>query len=324
MNNRLLKGTGMFVPELCIGTVSFGREIDDKGADKIVSEAIDCGANFFDTADFYTGGESEKMLGRVMRGRRDKIIVETKVFFPVGEGSNEKGLSRRHILESVDKSLKALQTDYIDIYYMHAPDKNTPIEETLDTMSTLVRDGKVRYIGVSNYNAWQICEMLWKCDKNNLVAPSLTQVGYNLLTRGLEHDLVPFLEKHNMGMIVYQPLCAGLLTGKYGWDQPIPPNSRFAVDPLHRDRYWTEKNFKAVEELKVIARELGISLVALALKWCLAHDYVSSVLMGVSRESQLAQNLRALEENAEFTPEVMTRCDEIWKTLDGTQYRYYR
>lgn len=314
----------MFVPELCIGTVSFGREIDDKGADKIVSEAIDCGANFFDTADFYTGGESEKMLGRVMRGRRDKIIVETKVFFPVGEGCNDKGLSRRHILESVDKSLKTLQTDYIDIYYMHAPDKNTPIEETLDTMSTLVRDGKVRYIGVSNYNAWQICEMFWKCDKNNLVAPSLTQVGYNLLTRGLEHDLVPFLKKYNMGMIVYQPLCAGLLTGKYGWDQPIPPNSRFAVDPLHRERYWTEKNFKAVEELKVIAQELGISLVALALKWCLAHDYVSSVLMGVSRVSQLTQNLKALEENAEFTPEVMKRCDEIWKTLDGTQYRYYR
>lgn len=320
MKKRLLKGTGLHVSELCLGTVSFGREVDDKEAANIVSEALDHGINFFDTADSYVAGASEETLGRAMIGRRDELIVATKVGFPTKLG---KGLSRHHIIRSVENSLRALQTDYIDLYYMHVPDGNAPLEESLEAMSTLVHQGKIRYIGVSNYNAWQICEMLWKSEKNNLVAPCMTQVGYNLLARGLEEDLVPFVRKHNVGMVIYQPLCAGLLTGKYSWDQPIPPNSRFAVDPLHRDRYWTEKNFAAVEELKKLAEANGMSLISLALKWCLAHDYVSSVLMGISRNSQLVQNLKELE-GPEITQEMMERCDEIWKPLNGTQYRYFR
>ncbi len=323
MKKRVLTGTGLQVSELCLGTVSFGREVDDKEANNIISEAIDQGINFVDTADSYVAGESEKTLGRALRGRRDKMIVATKVFFPTNNDTTDKGLSRARIIRQVENSLRSLQTDYIDLYYMHAPDYATPLEESLEAMSTLVRQGKVRYIGVSNYNAWQICEMLWKCERNNLIAPCFTQVGYNLLTRGLEDDLVPFVQRHNFGMVIYQPLAAGLLTGKYDYNAPIPANSRFAVDPLHRDRYWTEKNFKAVDELKKLAAENEMSLVSLSLKWCLAHDYVSSVLMGVSRLSQLVQNMKDLE-GTPLNEEALLRCDDVWKQLDGTQYKYYR
>jgi len=321
MEYAKLTGTGLTVSNLCLGTMMFGAQTSEKDSIEIIRYALDAGINFIDTADQYNAGKSEIATGKGLKGDRDKVILATKVFNPTG-GINDKGLNRRHIIEGVERSLKNLDTDYIDLYYMHAPDYNTPIEESVEAMSNLVRSGKVRYVAVSNYASWQVCDLLWVADKRNYIAPVVTQNVLNLLTRGVEAELVPFIKAHNIGMVVYNPIAAGLLTGKHSRDK-VTENTRFSLNTAYYDRYWTHENFDAVEKLTEIAKSGGFSLLELAMKWCVQRDYVDSVITGVSRLEQLEQNIASVQ-GAKLSDEILAKCDEVWVSLSGRRFKYNR
>jgi Predicted oxidoreductases (related to aryl-alcohol dehydrogenases) len=324
MEFRYLTGTGIKVSRLCLGALTFGGQIDEKDAINMTHYAMEQGVNFIDTANFYTDGRSEQIVGKAIRDRRDKVILATKVCMSVSDGPNDSGLSRVHVIRQLELSLKRLQTDYVDIYYMHMPDIHTPLDEILETFSILVRSGKVRYIGVSNFAAWQVCQMLWKSDRNHYVAPAMSQMVYNLITRGIEQEFVPFIQEHKFGLVVYNPLAGGLLTGKHRPDSVLE-NTRFSLDMgrIYRDRYWHEENFKAVETLSNIARESGISMVELAMRWCATRPYVDSIIIGFSKFEQLKQNLSSLKDGP-LPPDVMKACDEVWEQLSGNRFSYNR
>jgi aryl-alcohol dehydrogenase-like predicted oxidoreductase len=300
----------------------FGGQTGEAESLSIMDYAYENGINLFDTANGYAKGESEKIVGKGIKGRRDKIILATKVFAQMGGDPNDSGLSRRNILGALEASLGRLDTDYIDIYYLHAPDYQTSLDETLDTVSGLVRAGKVRYLGVSNYAAWQIADILALCDKRGYIAPVITQNVYNAITRGIEAELIPFLKAHGMNLTVYNPIAAGLLAGKHGPGKPAE-DTRFALNKMYADRYWSGENFAAVEKLTALARENGMSLLQLAMKWCAAQKQVTSIITGVSRLSQLEQNIASLEGDP-LSGEVLARCDEVWHSLAGTRFAYNR
>jgi aryl-alcohol dehydrogenase-like predicted oxidoreductase len=300
----------------------FGGQTNEADSLAIMNYAYENGINIFDTANMYTKGESERITGKGLKGRRDKIILATKVFNQTGDDPNDSGLSRRNILHALEASLKRLDTDYIDMYYLHAPDYQTSLDETLDTMSGLVRSGKVRYLGVSNFAAWQIADILALCDKRGYVAPVITQNVYNAITRGIEAELVPFLQTHGMNLTVYNPIAAGLLAGKHKPGKPTE-GTRFGLNKMYADRYWSDENFAAIEKLTKIAEDGGMSLLQLAMKWCAAQKPVTSIITGVSRLSQLEQNIKSIEGEA-LAAGVLERCDEVWKALAGTRFAYMR
>lgn len=322
MTYNLLKGTSLKVSAVSLGTMMFGAQTSEADSLAIMDYAYGHGVNFWDTANSYNQGKSEVIVGKALKGRRDDIILATKVANQVGDGLNNKGLSRRAILSACDASLKRLDTDYIDIYYLHTPDYNTSIEETMWTMDSLVKSGKVRYIGVSNYAAWQIADILALCDKRGYVAPVITQNVYNCITRGIESELVPFIKAHNLSMTVYNPIAAGLLTGKHKPGAPAE-NTRFSNIATYYNRYWSDENFGAVEKLGKIAQETGISLLELAMKWCAQHEYVTSVISGVSKLAQLEQNLSVVE-GEPLSRDVLDACDEVWHSLAGMRFAYNR
>jgi aryl-alcohol dehydrogenase-like predicted oxidoreductase len=319
---RFLKETRLRVSRVSLGTMMFGGQTSEADSLSIMDYAFEKGVNVFDTANVYNQGASEKITGKGLKGRREKIILATKTGNRMGEDPNDSGLSRRNILKSIDGSLKRLDTDYIDIYYFHLPDYQTNIEETLEAMSGLVSSGKVHYIGVSNYAAWQIADILAVCDKRGYVAPVITQNVYNALTRGIEGELVPFIRAHNMNLTVYNPIAGGLLTGKHKPGEP-PKGTRFSFSREYSDRYWTGANFQAVERLAAIAGENGMDLLNLAMKWVNANSDVVSILSGVSRLSQLEQNL-AVFETPPLSGGVLARCDEVWQELTGSRFAYNR
>ena len=323
MEVRRLTGTGLMVSRLCLGSMTFGSQVDERGSVDLIRRAADAGINFFDTADCYNGGESERICGEALNPFRDRVILASKVGNPAGPEPDKGGLGRRRILEQVERSLRRLQTDYLDLYYLHRPDPNTPIEETLEAMNRLVESGKVRCVGVSNYAAWQIVECLWRADRGGFAAPVVTQNIYNLLTRNIERELLPCLKAQGMGLTVYSPLASGMLSGKYSPGKAPEANSRFASNLKHRDRFWKDYNFKAVEELSEIAREAGLTLPELATRWCVGHDAVDSVIIGVSRPSQLEDTIRAAERGA-LPTEVLERCDAVWSELDDKSFAYHR
>ncbi|NLN46891.1 MAG: aldo/keto reductase [Clostridiaceae bacterium] len=322
MEYRNLSATGIEVSRLCLGTMTFGGQTDEAESLRILRYAIDNGINFIDTANAYTGGSSEAITGKGIAADRSRIVLATKVYNPVGPDRNDRGLNRRHILRACEDSLRRLHTDYIDIYYLHAPDVHTPIDETLEAMDALVRSGKVRYVGISNHAAWQIGDFLHTAEKKNLAAPIITQNVYNLLTRGVEDELVPFLEAHQMGMAVYNPIAGGLLTGKH---QPGSPTAgtRFALNRNYESRYWDDVNFQAVEQLAAIAKEHEMSLLQLAMRWIVTRRGVDTVITGVSRLEQIEQNIASIEGGA-LPPEVEEACDGVWRALTGDRFRYNR
>ena len=322
MQYAILPGTGLTISTLCLGTMMFGGQTNQADSFAIMDYAHDQGINFFDTANVYNQGESEKILGAWLQGRRDKIILATKVNGPMGDNPNDAGLSRHNIVAAVDASLKRLGTDYIDIYYMHAPDYKTSIEESLEAMSGLVKAGKTRYIGVSNFAAWQMADILAVCDKRNHVPPVITQNVYNPITRGIEGELVPFLQAHPMGLVVYNPIAGGLLAGKHKPGQPVE-NTRFANSKMYYDRYWSEENFTAVEKLTAIAAAHGMSILQLAMKWCAAQKSVTSIITGVSRLAQLEQNIASVE-GEPLSADILAQCDDVWRALAGTRFQYNR
>lgn len=302
--------------------MAFGSETDEPTAARIIDLCIERGVNFFDTANVYNHGNSESILGKLVKRRRDRIVLATKVRMKMGEEAHEAGLSAHAILKNIDDSLRRLRTDYVDLYYLHMPDYAVPIEETLEAMDLLVRAGKVRYPAVSNYAAWQVCRILWLCDKNGYRPPPVSQPMYNLLARGIEQEYVPFCKDFGISLVVYNPLARGLLAGSQGRppasSQPLNPDYQSAVD-----RYQHPAYFDAVEELRCVADRAGRSLISLSLNWLLHHTATDCVIIGATNIEQLEENLDAFD-HGPLAPESIGACDTVWRNLRGTTPRYNR
>lgn len=322
METKYLPGAGIALSRLTLGTMMFGGQTDEEQSLRIMDLAIDQGINSFDTANTYNQGESERIVGKALKGRREKVFLATKVFGQMGQDPMDRGLSRRNILSAVEQSLKRLNTDYLDIYYLHAPDYQTPIEESLSAMDDLRRKGYVRYLGISNFAAWQAADILHVSDRRGYAPPVITQNVYNLLTRGLDAEFLPFLEAHPMGLAVYNPIAGGLLAGKHQAGKPRE-DTRFALNNMYFNRYWSDDNFDALEQLKQIAKEAGLTLLELAFKWVDQNPLVSTIITGVSKLEQLEQNLKMVG-GEKLPQDTLDQCDALWKHLSGGRFAYNR
>jgi aryl-alcohol dehydrogenase-like predicted oxidoreductase len=232
------------------------------------------------------------------------------------------GLHRRHVVKGVEDSLRRLQTDYLDVYYLHRPDYSTPLDETLAAFGQLVTQGKVHYVGMSNYASWQVCQARWKCDVNRWAPPVVTQVPYSLITRGIDEEYVAFVKEMGIGVTVYNPLGAGMLTGKHKRDSGPAEGSRLAFNDDYRARFWHDANFDAVEQLAEVARAAGLTMVELALRWLASQDHVDSVILGASKMEHLEANLKAVD--GRLSADTLDACDDVWQTLRGPHFRYNR
>jgi 1-deoxyxylulose-5-phosphate synthase len=323
MEYRVLPHTELKVSRLSFGTMTFGSQADEAESHRCVDACLDAGINFFDTANMYNKGLAETILGKALGTRRKDVILATKVRSKMGEAPDDVGLSRAAIHKAIEASLLRLGTDYVDVYYLHMPDYDVEIEETLEAMNELVSKGLVRYPAVSNYAAWQVAEMLWICSKNGYRPPTISQPMYNLLARGIEEEYLAFCRSFGVAVITYNPLAGGLLTGKHARDAHTQPGTRFDKNPLYQGRYWHDVYFDAVEELRAIAREAGITPVELALRWELSQAAVDSVILGASRLEQLNENLAAAE-HAPLDCATLEKCDAVWKKLRGPTPKYNR
>ena len=304
--------TGLKVSRICLGTNMFGAGyVDDRRAISVVNEARECGVNFIDTADAYSAGQSEHVVGKAVRGRRHEFVIGTKGFVPTGQGVNERGLSRKHLIDAVEGSLRRLDTDYIDLYQVHFWDEETPLEETLLTLDGMVRQGKIRYIGCSNFAAWQLCRALWVSDKRGLERFESVQPEYNLGQREIERELFPLCEDQQVSVVPYQLLMGGVLTGAYNREETPSDDSHMASRHAQRARatYWNDATFDMVEQMRAIAAEVGCEPTQLALAWALSRPAVTSVIVGSSRPEQVVKNVEAAE--IELSPDVVERLDAL-------------
>lgn len=299
MNYRLLADTGVFVSELCLGAMTFGSSgsvwetiggLDQKAADRIVHRALDAGINFIDTANVYSAGDSETMVGKALAGRRQDVVLATKVRGRMGPGANQVGLSRAHILDSVDASLERLGTDYIDLYQIHREDPLTGVEDTLRALDDLVRAGKVRYIGCSNLFAWQIMKAIGISREQHLERFRCTQSYYSLAGRELEREIVPLLKDQGLGLLVWSPLAGGFLSGKFTPEGGEGRRAKFKFPPIDEQR-----TFATLDVMKVVAERHGVSVAQVALAWLLAREAVTSVIIGAKSVAQLDDNLKSID-----------------------------
>lgn len=298
MQYTTLGNTGLVVSRLAFGAMTFTAgdrslgavyKTDAEAADALVGQALDAGINFFDTADAYASGQSERILGETLRARRDEVVIATKVGFRTGAPLTQAGLSRRHILWSVDQSLKRLGTDWIDAYIVHKEDPHTPLEESLLALDAVVRSGKVRYIGFSNWSAWKVAAALEIQKANGLAPFTHGQMHYSLLGRDVERDVIPVMQRYGLGLTVWSPLASGFLSGKYTRENLGDPDNRYSgFDILPFDK---EQGFKLVERMRAIAGEHGASVAQVAIAWLLSKKAVTSVLLGASKPHQLKDNL---------------------------------
>lgn len=295
MEYRRLGRSGVLVSEIGLGGNTFGRFADERQTAAIIHRALDLGINHFDTADLYNQGASEEFIGKALADRRDKAIIATKTGFPLDDGPNGKGLSYRRIIACLEASLRRLGTDYVDVYYLHLPDRLTPNEESLRAIDDLIRAGKVRYAACSNYAGWEVVEMAHICDKRGYAMPVVSQSPYNLLDRGIEAELIPACNHLGMNIVPFSPLAGGFLTGKYRRGEPVPAGTRGADNPTWQQRFLTERNFNALEALEGFAKERGRTVGELAVAWLLAQPSVCSVIAGVTRPEQVDQNVAAAE-----------------------------
>jgi len=316
MEYRILGKTGLKVSSICMGTMQFGWSVDEADTQRILSRTYEAGINFFDTADIYSrwvegnpGGVAEQYLGRWWKQAqvpRDRLVIATKVRGKMGDGPNDEGLSRVHIMQAVEASLKRLDTDYIDLYQTHWPDNDAPIEETLRALDDLVRQGKVRYIGASNYKAWELMQALWVSDKFNLSRFDSLQPHYNLVKREeFERELRAVCETYGIGVIPYSPLEGGFLTGKYRRDTPMPDSQRAEG----RQKYMTEKNFAVLDALDEIATAHQASVTQASLAWMLADPVMTSLIIGATSLEQLEENLGAVD--VKLTKEEKQTLDDL-------------
>jgi aryl-alcohol dehydrogenase-like predicted oxidoreductase len=323
MHLRRLGRTGLKVSEVCLGTMTFGHQCDPPTSFAILDRAAQRGVTFLDTADAYpvpptpeTAGRTEEIVGAWLQGKRDRFVLASKCRIRVGHGTNDEGLSRLHVLRACEDSLRRLRTDYLDLYQAHAPDPETPAEETLRAFDTLVQQGKVRYLGVSNYPAWLVALNLGLSERLNLARYDCVQPRYNLLYREVEAELLPLCRDQGLGVIAYNPLAGGFLSGKYRSLGEPPPGTRFTLGKtgdLYRERYWHDAQLRAVEHLRRHFEPRGRSLVTVAVAWVLAQAGVTAAIVGASRPEQLDESLAAVD--AALDDEDRAVCDLAWYSL---------
>ena len=319
MRHVRLGRTGLQVSRICLGTMTFGLQCDEPTAVAILDRAAAGGISFLDAADVYpvggsldTVGRTEEILGRWLAGRRHDFVLATKCAGVMGARPWERGLSRKHILDAIDASLRRLRTDYVDLYQLHSPDRETPIDETLRALDDVVRAGKARYVGCSNYLAYQVARAIGRSEAQGLVRFDSVQPRYNLLFRQVERELLPLCREEGVGVIPYNPLAGGFLTGKHRREAGPTPGTRFTLGSAagrYQDRYWHEREFATVEALRPLAAEAGISLTRMAVAWVLAHPAVTAPIIGASRPEQLDDVLPAVEKD--LGADIKARLDTL-------------
>ncbi len=322
MDHVRLGRTGLQVSRLCLGTMTFGLQSDEATATAVMDRAAEGGVDFLDSSDAYPlGGDlssrglTEEIIGRWLRGKRDRFIIATKCFAPTGPAPFDAGNSRKHIMSAVDDSLRRLQTDYIDLYQLHGYDQATPIDETLSALDDLVHQGKVRYVGCSNFLTYQLVRAIGRSETLRLARFDSVQPRYNLLFRQIEREMLPFCEEEGVGVIPYNPIAGGLLSGKHALNAP-PPDGRFTLGwagQIYQERYWNERAFDTVEGLRKLADQAGVSLVTLAVAWVLANTAITAPIIGASRPEQLDASLAA----AEYTLDA-----DLKRQMDELTYEY--
>jgi aryl-alcohol dehydrogenase-like predicted oxidoreductase len=319
MQHVRLGRTGLQVSRLCLGTMTFGLQSDEATAFSIMDRAAEGGIDFLDTADAYplgggleTQGRTEEIVGRWLQGKRDRFIVATKCFGQTGPAPFDGGNSRKHIMSAVDASLRRLQTDYIDLYQLHNYDPLTPIDESLSALDDLVRSGKVRYVGCSNFLTYRLVRAIGRSETLGLARFDSVQPRYNLLFRQIEREMLPFCAEEGVGVIPYNPIAGGLLSGKHQRGGPPTEGSRFTLGNAaenYQNRYWHDREFDTVEQLKGVADELGMPMVTLAVAWTLAQPAITAPIIGASRPDQLDASLAAVD--VELDADVLQRLDEL-------------
>ena len=309
MEFRRLGNSGLQVSVVGLGTNNFGGRMDYEQTERLLSHVIDEGINFIDTANIYGGGLSEEYIGKALKGKRSQVLLATKAGMKAGDGPNQTGASRKHIQEQVEISLKKLQTDYIDLYQIHQADPNTPIEETLRTLDDLVRQGKVRYIGCSNYAAWQLAEAMTTSKALRLESFISVQPEYSMLNRTVETELLACSQNYNLGILPYYPLFSGFLTGKYKRGKGAPEGTRLAGNARRAETTFTGANFDVLESLEAFAAKRERQMVELAIAWLLANPLVGSVIAGATKPEQVTANARAAD--WDLSPDEMEELDDI-------------
>lgn len=325
MQYTKLGATGLTVSRLCLGTMTFGLQCEESLSRSILDKATEAGITFIDTADVYplgggldAVGRTEEIVGRWLKGKRENFILATKAVGRMGTAAWDLGASRKHLLDAIDASLRRLGTDYVDLYQLHADDATTPLDETLEALDTIVRSGKVRYIGVSNFLAYRLARALGRCEARNLVKFVSVQPRYNLIFRQIERELLPLAAEEGLGVMVYNPLAGGLLTGKYKPKSEPLPGTRFTIGNAaanYQDRYWHDREFTTVEALRSAVNESGHSLATAAVAWVLANPVVTSAIIGASRPEQLVDTLAAVDFKLEAP--LKKQLDEL-----SREYRY--
>jgi len=318
MEHVRLGRTGLQVSRLCLGTMTFGLQCDEPTSFAIMDRAADAGITFIDTADAYplggalsNVGRTEEIVGRWLKGKRSDVVLATKGSHQMGPRPWQQGNSRKHLMEAVDASLRRLQTDYIDLYQLHSPDPNTPIDETLSTLDDLVRTGKVRYVGCSNFYAYKVARAIGRSEVLGLARFDSVQPRYNLLFRQAERELLPLCDEEGIGVISYNPIAGGMLSGKHQHGEPTE-GTRFAVSTvrdIYRTRYWRDDVFDTVNQLRPIAAEAGRSMVSLAIGWVLANKTITAPIIGASRPEQLDDSLTAVE--SPISADLKQRLDDL-------------
>ena len=323
MKYKRLGNSGVKVSEFCLGTMHFGSKVDENTAKTLIQRAVAKGVNFIDTANVYVGGKSEEIVGKAIKGMRKDLVLATKVRHSMGPGPNDEGLSRKHIMQAFEESLRRLDTDYIDIYYVHRPSnvdgvkgfngEPIPMRETLGALTDLVRSGKVRYIGCSNFPAWLLCKALWTSDKYGLESYVVSQPRYNLFQREIEREVIPLCVDQGIGIVPYSPLAGGVLTGKYKAGSQPPPGSRGALELEWMKRhnfYWEDLgNLKVLQGLEEISKDIGISMVQIALAWLRANPAITAPVIAASNIEQLEEILAATDVN--LSKADLERIDKI-------------
>jgi 1-deoxyxylulose-5-phosphate synthase len=322
-------GTGLRVSKLCLGTMTFGLQCDEARSHAIMDAAAEGGVDFFDTADVYplgggrtTAGRTEKIVGSWLKGKRQSFILATKCVGQIGPKPWDQGMSRKHILDAIDASLHRLNTDYVDLYQLHGYDRLTPIDEALEALDTVVRSGKARYVGVSNWPAYKLARALGHSEVKNIVSVASVQPRYNLLFRSFERDLLPLCAEEQIAVIPYNPLAGGLLTGKHDNKAPPAEGTRFTLGSAARrytERYWNEREFDTIEALRPIAKEAGMSMATMAVAWVLSNAAITAPIIGASRPEQLADSLAAAEKGT-LPADLKSRLDDLthgWRAVDA-------
>ena len=322
MERRKLANTDLEVSRACMGTMTFGSQTDTDAAAAMVDLCFERGVDFFDTANVYNQGLSEEILGEVLGDRRGEVILASKVCNPMGDPVEYTGLSRDAIRRGIEDSLRRLGTNYLDIYYLHLPDYDTPIEESLATLEELRLEGLIRYPATSNYSAWQMGEMFSICEREGWAKPWIAQPMYNLAARGIEQEYLAFTERYGISNVVYNPLAGGLLTGKQPQGAPLA-GTRFDGNRMYLDRFWHDEYFHAVSEVSTIARDADLTPVELALGWLREQAGADCIIVGASRLEHLEENLDAFDAPP-LSADVLAACDGVWARLRGPTPNYNR